>query len=263
MPMLASILESEFGYRTSLCFARNELGEIAPDRADHLDGLEAIASADVLVVFLRFRALPEQELAAVLGHTNRGRPVVGFRTSTHAFAYPDTSPLAEVAHSWHDQVFGTHWITHHGHFGDNLERLTAVAPATSDHPILRGVAPFEAYSWLYHVQGGGDRIAGDDIEVLAHGTARKTSYANDPRFPKTQPVAWTRSYKSQNGSRARVFFTTLGHPYDFRELSMRRLAVQGVLWALGRESAIPPLGARAEPPRGYEPSPSGESRWSR
>lgn len=263
MPMLASILESEFGFRTSLCFARNEAGEIAPDRADHLDGLEAVASADLLVVFLRFRALPEPELTAILNHTRRGKPVVGFRTSTHAFGYPDTSPLSAPAHHWPDQIFGAHWITHHGHFGDNHEQLTSVSLPASEHPILRGVGPFEAYSWLYHVEGGSDRIAGEDVEVLAHGTARKTSYANDPRFPTTQPVAWTRSYKSPDGSRARVFFTTLGHPYDFRELSMRRLAVHGVLWALGLERAIPTLGARAVPPHRYEPSPSGEGAYRR
>jgi type 1 glutamine amidotransferase len=51
-------------------------------------------------------------------------------------------------------------------------------------------------------------------------------------------VAWTRQYKG-----ARVFFTTLGHPADFEHESMRRLLVNGILWALGRD--IPPGGANA------------------
>jgi uncharacterized protein len=38
-----------------------------------------------------------------------------------------------------------------------------------------------------------------------------------------------------------VFFTTLGHPDDFTHESMRRLVINAVLWALGRD--VPPGGA--------------------
>ena len=51
-------------------------------------------------------------------------------------------------------------------------------------------------------------------------------------------MAWTRTHKG-----ARVFFTTLGHPDDFSHDSMRRLVVNAVLWALGRE--VPSGGADA------------------
>jgi hypothetical protein len=64
------------------------------------------------------------------------------------------------------------------------------------------------------------------------------------QFPPVQPVAWTREH---NG--ARVFFTTLGHPGDFEQESMRRLTVNGILWALGRE--VPAQGADATPVAPY------------
>lgn len=80
--------------------------------------------------------------------------------------------------------------------------------------------------------------------------------ADETKWPRTQPVAWTRE-DPRGGGEGRVFFTTLGHPFDFREESMRRLSLQGLAWALGKEDAIPPAGldVRLEP--AFEPSNSG------
>jgi|SRR5271157_453504 len=44
-------------------------------------------------------------------------------------------------------------------------------------------------------------------------------------FPITNPVAWTKAYTGRSGIPARVFFTTLGHPYDFKLEPMRKLAL--------------------------------------
>ena len=46
-----------------------------------------------------------------------------------------------------------------------------------------------------------------------------------------------------------MFFTTLGHPDDFAQASMRRLVVNGILWALGRD--VPAQGADATPVTPY------------
>jgi type 1 glutamine amidotransferase/lysophospholipase L1-like esterase len=261
MPMLAEILEREFGLRTTVCYALDEQGQLDPERRDSIDGLEALDDADLLVLFTRFRQLPEEQLAHLRAYLERGGPLVGFRTSTHAFAYPDGDPrAAEWNELWPKRVFGQGWITHHGHFDDGARPLTAVAlvPGAERHPILRGVQPFEAYSWLYHVQGGGDRLPEYTGELL-FGTALRSSHAHEPeRYPPTQPVAWTRNFSGPGGL-ARVFFTTLGHPYDFLSPDMRRLAVQGILWALGEDHRIPEQGAAVESPD-YQPSNSGFGR---
>lgn len=39
---------------------------------------------------------------------------------------------------------------------------------------------------------------------------------NLDKFPLTNPVAWTKTYTGTPGKTTRVFFTTLGHPYDFK-----------------------------------------------
>ncbi len=116
-----------------------------------------------------------------------------------------------------------------------------IPPANAAHPILRGITPFHAQSWLYHVAP----LNGDNNTVLLNGTSVNSERQNrKDEFPLTQPVAWTRSYKG-----ARVFFTTLGHPKDFEQESMRRLLINGIYWALGRD--VPAGGAKATPTAPY------------
>jgi type 1 glutamine amidotransferase len=258
MPMLAALAERELGVRSAVCYALSDRGEIDPNRLDHIDGLEALAEADLLVLFTRFRQLPDEQLAAITDYIDSGRPVVGFRTSTHAFRYPDEDPRAATYNdAWPERVFGAHWVTHHGHFDDGAKPLTAVelAPSAGNHPILRGVGPFDAYSWLYHVQGGGDTLPEYSTELAFGRALRSNHVGNEERFPPTQPVAWVRNLQSPGGL-ARVFFTTLGHPYDFRDANMRRLALQGVAWALGSDHLIPDQGLDVSVDR-YEPTNSG------
>jgi hypothetical protein len=91
------------------------------------------------------------------------------------------------------------------------------------------VKPFQAYSWLYHVEGGGDRMSGDCQRLLL-GEAKKTTHAKElNRFPITNPVAWTKTSTAGSRLPARVFFTTLGHPFDFKLKSMRKLGLNGIL----------------------------------
>ncbi len=70
-------------------------------------------------------------------------------------------------------------------------------------------------------------------------------------------MAWTKTYTGRSGRAARVFFTTLGHPYDFKEASMRKLALNGLLWALGSAALIPDDGANAAIVGEYDPNNSG------
>jgi type 1 glutamine amidotransferase len=165
--------------------------------------------------------------------------------------------------AWTARVFGQRWITHHGHFGDGKEYLTEVSinPTHREHPILRGVAPFKAYSWLYHVEGGGDLLSGECSRLLL-GRALKTGHEKElERFPITNPVAWTKTYTGKSGVPARVFFTTLGHPFDFKLEPMRKLALGGIFWALRKEDQIPVGGLPAEPAEPYEPNNSGVGQF--
>jgi uncharacterized protein len=149
---------------------------------------------------------------------------------------------------WNDgfgrDIFGQRWITHHGG-----RSTTAVSPAATPHPVLRGVEPFTGRSWLYHVTP----LQGEDVQTLLMGRSIGSNHPEDGPYPHVQPVAWTKTYTGDTGRTARVFFTTLGHPEEFADVNMRRLVVNGLLWALGREADIPEDGAKADLVGQYDP----------
>lgn len=256
MPMLARILVRELGVKATVLYALDDQGYIDPNRTDNIPGTEILKTADLLVVFTRFRNLPDPQLQPILEYVDQGKPVAGFRTATHAFRYESNPAKAHLNDAWPQNLFGQKWVTHHGHFDDGQNPLTQVSldPAQLDHPILRGVKPFAAYSWLYHVQGNGHELSGDSRPLL-QGTALKSSH--DGAYPLTNPVAWIKTHRAPGKPPARVFFTTLGHPYDFKDPNMRRLALNGLTWALGQEEKIPLTGLNPTYTTPYNPNNSG------
>lgn len=255
MPMLARMAERELGARTRVLFAVDSAGYVNPNVNDNIAGLEALDSADMMVCFLRWRALSEDQAKHILDFAESGKPMVGFRTSTHAFKYEDgDSARTYLNNDWPTAVFGQQWIVHHGHFDDGHDPLTSVTirePA-ADNSILNGVAPFDAYSWLYHVNGG-DWKLNKKADVLLRGTSLRSKQEENGKldqYPLTNPVAWTNNYQG-----AKVFFTTLGHPYDWKNENMRRLALNGMAWALDRD--IPDTGFATDIIGTYEPNNSG------
>ena len=256
LPMLASILRRDHGFRTRILYSLDDEGRVDPEALENIPGTEALSDADLMVLFTRFSALPEDQLRPILDYAKSGRPIVGLRTATHAFRYPGDHPRAESLNDdWPQEVLGQRWITHHGHFDEGGAPLTSVKPLPGTHPVMRGVGPFDAYSWLYHVEGGGDTLP-ESATRLAEGTAIKSAHRDHDRFPRTNPVTWAME-RDEPGLPKRVFFTTLGHPYDFRSEDARRMLVQGVLWTLGRETAIPEEGLSVPAPKGWQPTNAG------
>ncbi|MFN0167286.1 MAG: ThuA domain-containing protein [Bryobacteraceae bacterium] len=228
MPMIASILESRCGLRTTTLFAKP-----TPQTKNDIPGLEALDHADMAVFYLRFRALPENQLGHILKYAESGKPLAGLRTSTHAFLYPKGHPRESLNQDFPRDVFGQIWTRHHGH---RSSTDVTVAEDQKDHPILRGVeAKFHVRSWLYHVN-----------PLPPVSTPLLIGRAVNPEKQDWGPnaVAWTKQRKG-----ARVFFTTMGHPEDFTLPSVRRLVVQGILWALDRK--IPRHGVNVD--SGYAP----------
>lgn len=258
MPMLAKLAKRELNATVTICYALDSLGTVDPNRADHIAGLEALDTADLMVIFTRFRALPESERMAITDYAESGRPIVGFRTATHTFKYEDPA-LAYWNNDWPTKVFGQQWITHHGHFDDGMLPVTEVYPMAKKHPILNGFNTIKAYSWLYHVDGGDWKLYGDSEPIL-EGRSLKSQHQMDGKldeYPLTNPVAWTKTYTGSAGIKARVFFTTLGHPFDFKLPEVRKIALNGMYWALGRASEIPAEGAHVALDFTYEPNNSG------
>jgi hypothetical protein len=198
-----------------------------------------------MVVFLRFQDFPDAEMQHVVDYLDRGGPVVGLRTATHAFQIkrPDAPFLK---YTWRDgsadypggfgrQVLGETWVSHYGANHKQSSALVA-EPASRDHPILRGVRDV----W---VESGGytaDPIAGSVVLLRGRILDGMTPDSPPAADKKELPVAWTRTYRGASGRDGRVFTTTHGASEDLRNEGFRRLLVNGVLWAMGLEAAIQP-----------------------
>ncbi len=258
-PIIAKILERETGAKVSFCFSVDSAGYIDPNNTKHIAGLEKLKDADLMVMFARFRALPQNELKHITDYVESGKPVIGLRTSTHAFLYQEDG-LKHMNNEWPTKVFGQQWITHHGHFDDGNKPLTKVyLNSIKKQTILNGVKSFDAFSWLYHVDGGEWKLQGD-CNILLQGKSLKSNHemeGNLEKFPLTNPVAWTKTYTTKSGKSSKVFFTTLGHPYDFKDASMRKLLLNSIFWAFDAENKIPENGVKSDPVDIYEPSNSG------
>ena len=233
MPMIARILEAKHGMRTSVAYARP-----TPQSKENIEGLEALKTADLAVFYTRFRKLPDDQLQLIMDYVNSGKPLVGLRTTTHAFLYPADHKQAQLNDSFGRDIFGQKWLFHNGHVSSTD---VSIIPEQVGHPILRGVEKeFHVRSWLYHVLP----LEGDCTPLLMGRAVNSERKEHEPN-----PVAWTKEHKG-----ARVFFTTLGHPDDFKLESVRRLLINGIYWTLKKE--IPEGGTNAEVQGEYEAPPT-------
>ena len=247
MPMLARILTNRYGFRVSVAYALTD-GIIDPNRQDNIEGLEALEDADMMVMYTRFRNIPDHQGRYILEFAESGKPMAGFRTSTHTFQYGESHPNQHLDYEWPQQVFGLPWISHYG--GRNSTDVS-IFDNNHSHPILTAVEPFHARSWLYHAN-----TLLDNAEPLLTGRAVEGAEPGGDHFGDPYVVAWTHMYEGEHGT-SRVFFTTLGHPADFFDENMRKLAIQGIFWALGMENQIPEEGLNVDFVGEYDPNPAG------
>src|SRR5436309_8720143 len=85
LPQLARILATRHGFKCTVLFAIDPKdGTINPD-VPNIPGLEALAKADLAVLFLRWLDLPDDQMKPLVDYIESGRPLIGLRTATHCF----------------------------------------------------------------------------------------------------------------------------------------------------------------------------------
>lgn len=245
LPALARILAYHYGFKCTVLFTVDPVsGDIVPGNSN-MPGLEALKTADLMVVFLRFQAFPDEQMKHFVGYLERGGPVVGLRTGTHAFnEIPASSPYTryntryegtDYPFGFGHQVLGQTWV---GHYGTNHKQSTRIEtlPAGLTHPIFRGVKD----AW---VQSGGYVGKPVDSEILALAQPLNGMSPDSPADPNkpSMPAAWTRTYAyGSQGQRARVFTSLYGASLDLLNEGYRRTLVNACLWAAGMENEIKP-----------------------
>ena len=193
--------ESLTAYKTQLEAALPVAVTIVSAKAEKdtaFPGLAALDTADAAVFFTRRLKVEGADLERVKKYVAAGKPVVGVRTASHGFQ----NWLAMDA-----DVFGGDYKNH---FGAGAATDITVSKAARNHPILKGVAPFKSNGSLYK-----NPNVASDVTVLLRGAIPK----------EDEPVAWLRERGAQ-----RVFYTSLGHPDDFRDPNFVRLLTNAIAW---------------------------------
>ena len=85
-PMLAKILSQHHGFKCTVLFSINKkTGCIDPFELKNNPGLENLATADVMILCTRWRILPDEQIKHIFNFLEEGKPIIAFRTATHAF----------------------------------------------------------------------------------------------------------------------------------------------------------------------------------
>lgn len=269
LPQLGKILATRHGFTCTVLFAIDEeTGIINPENRKNIPGLETLASADLIIIATRFRDLPDEQMAYIDEYLKTGKPIIGLRTATHAFAL-ESSPTYKH-YNWNStdptfeqgfgkQILGETWVAHHGHHGKESTR-GIVVDEQRNHPIVRGISdgsiwgPTDVYKVRLPLEGKAQPIVlGQVLAGMSPDDKPVTGEKNTPMMP----IGWTKTYKVGEGNRGRVFTTTMGAATDMLAEGTRRMIVNAVYWALDLEEKIPQDGSDVRIVGKYEPSDFG------
>jgi type 1 glutamine amidotransferase len=186
---------------------------------NHWPGLAAaLKDADLLFLSVRRRTPHKEDLEAVRAHLDSGKPLVGIRTASHAFALRPKDKLEDpklaIWQRFDPEVLGGNYTNHHGNGPKTVVKL---APDASAHNILKGV---------------------NEKTIISAGSLYKVSPLEPGAAPlligtipgkPPEPVAWTHTY---GPNKAKVFYTSIGHVDDFKNHEYRRMLSNAIGWAM-------------------------------
>ena len=244
LPQLAKILSQRHGFKCTVLFSINKAtGEIDPNTGDNEPGMEAVDGADLVITSLRYRHWPDEQMKHFADYIAAGKPVIGLRTSTHAFngvkgTYADYNNYGK-------KVLGEQWVNHWGNHKKEATRGLIMASEDSN-PILRGVENIFGDTDVY------EAYPPDSATVLVLGQVLKGMNPTDePADYKKKrsvgdkaeqgvneppmPVVWTRVNDSDLGKANQSLCTTMGSATDLQNEGLRRLIVNAAYVFTGLE----------------------------
>jgi hypothetical protein len=225
-------LEEEFNFQVSVIYAPRQ-GSI-PD-------LELLDAADLLVLYIRFRQPPDEQIEILNQYFKSGKPAVALRTTSHAFWGFETKktmsdvdnpedlnriegPIIPERLGWFPPIFGGNYLTH----PDHALGTKSIIPVTAiGHPILRGISGFT--DW-----GHGGTYISQPLE----NTVSTLLLGKTGDLP-ADPIAWTNTYTPNS----KLFYTCLGTSENLNHPSFKTLVFNAIFWGLDME--IPETGVIA------------------
>jgi nicotinamidase-related amidase/type 1 glutamine amidotransferase len=222
LPVFAHELELHDGLRCEILQASTAK---TGDEIHYISGMEILTEADLVMVFARRRAFPADQMKYLRDYLGRGKPLIGLRTASHAFDSRGSAPKGNDEWPKFDpEVLGGNY---HGHYAAGPKVTITPGAGAGSHPILQGVElPFLSNGSLY------------EAAPLAAGT--QLLLVGTIPGQQAEPVAWTNRWKD-----SRVFYTSLGHPDDFKNPSFHKLLINAVFWAMDKP-VLTPVNASAK-----------------
>ena len=272
LPQLGKILARHHGFHCTVLFAVDpQSGLINPNVSSNIPGLDALDRADLLILFTRYRDLPDSQMASIDRYLKRGGPILGIRTATHAFRFDATSRWAHYGNDYRGArsewtggfgrfVLGEKWIRHHGNHKSE-STFGIITAEAREHPIVRGIddreiwGPTDVYAVRLPLPGDSRPLVlgevasrrgafdeSDPFYGMRPNDGPPVAEKNDPMMP----IAWTKSYRVPGGKVGRAFASTIGASADLASEGTRRLLVNAVYWCLGMEDRIPSEGTQVD-----------------
>lgn len=207
VPKFAEMLEKEHGYETTVLLGSGGHGDY------RYPGMEALSSADLLVVFARRIALPHDQMKAIKTYVSKGKPVIGIRTAHHAFAVLDNK-IEEGYEDWPAFTADILGCENKGYGPHEAGYDVSIVPEAANHPIVKNlpIKKWHSKGGIYHVN-----LLDKKATVLLMGEVEG----------KTEPITWTRT-----AGKSKVFYTSLGYPDDFDTPQFKTLLINGIKWVL-------------------------------
>ncbi len=245
MPMLGKLLSQRHGFHCTVIFSIGDDGTIDPNNQENMPGIEALKSADLVIMSLRFRNLPDEQMVHFDNYVKSGKPIIGLRTSTHAFNIPGDSESSYQYYSFNSrkkwlggfgqQVLGDTWINHHGSHKVQSTRGT-LNEDHAEHPVLRGVKDIWGPTDVYGIRNLDENSA----TILVHGAVLTGMDQNDEVVEgrlnePMMPVAWLKEFEHPDGKINQVMCTTMGASNDLANEGLRRLIVNSAFFLVGME----------------------------
>jgi type 1 glutamine amidotransferase len=177
----------------------------------------ALVRVRVLVVSVRRRTLPPQQLNRIRRYVESGRPVIGIRTASHAFCLRNKPPEDGFA-AWPEfdsTVFGGNYTNHYKNsLIATIQRVNPSSPSAES--LLSGIKELPCTS-------GGSLYRVAPLEEKAEVVLEGVVEGHAP-----EPVAWT--FLRTDGGKS--FYTSLGHVADFHGPVLPHLLSNAIKWCL-------------------------------
>ncbi len=201
----------------------------------NIENLQILKDADLVVIFVRRRALPSEQMSIIKEYINSGKPVLGIRTASHAFSINQVVPItggglvaatgqvAESMDQWPEfdkDILGGNYIGHYGNMDIGI--VFSMVPGMENHPLFKGVSPENFIGPVAFNESlyQNRPLRSENIQVLLEGTI--------PDNP-AEPVLWI-----NHRDKGPIIYTSMGHWDHWKIEQFRQIMFNSVDYLLKR-----------------------------